>query len=60
MQFLLSEDITMKMDVTFCKCNCHSFILYLPYAYLTSYSTRLLQVSNDAKLFMADVAYESH
>jgi hypothetical protein len=23
-----------KVDVTFCKCNCHSFALYLPYASL--------------------------
>jgi hypothetical protein len=36
----------MEMDVTFCKCNCQSFILYLPYASLTSYSTRQLQISN--------------
>jgi hypothetical protein len=23
-----------KVDVTFCKCNCQSFLLYLPYASL--------------------------
>jgi hypothetical protein len=60
MQFLLSEEIAMKMDVAFCKYNCHTFILYLPYLWLTSYSTELLQFSHDAKLFMADGAYESH
>jgi hypothetical protein len=48
-----------KWMFTFCKCNCHSFILYLPYAKLTSYSTRLMQISNDAKLIMIDSAYKS-
>jgi hypothetical protein len=47
-----------KMDVTFCKCNCHSFTLCLPYAKLTSYSTEYMQISNDAKLIMADGAYQ--
>jgi hypothetical protein len=32
--------------------------LYLPYAKLTSYSTGLMQISNDAKLIMADGAYK--
>jgi hypothetical protein len=45
-----------KMDVTFGKCNCHSFTLCLPYAKLASYSTGLMQVSNDTKLIMADGA----
>jgi hypothetical protein len=44
------------MDVTIGKCNCHSFTLCLPYAKLTSYSTGLMQVSNDGKLIMADGA----
>jgi hypothetical protein len=39
---------------TFCKYNCHSFALCLPYVNLTSYSTRHMQISNDAKLNMAD------
>jgi hypothetical protein len=39
-----------KWMFTFCKCNCHSFPLYLPYAKLTLYSTRHIQISNDAKL----------
>jgi hypothetical protein len=43
-----------KMDVTFGKCNCYSFALCLPYAKLASYSTRLMQVSNDPKLIMVD------
>jgi hypothetical protein len=43
-----------KMDVTFGKCNCYSFALCLPYSKLASYSTRLTQVSNDAKLNLAD------
>jgi hypothetical protein len=57
MQFLLSKEIALKMDVIFCKCNCLSFILYLPYAWLTSKSTGLLQLSNDAKLLIADGVY---
>jgi hypothetical protein len=47
-----------KMDVTFGKCNCYSFALCLPYGTLASYSTRLIQVSNDAKLNKADGAYK--
>jgi hypothetical protein len=35
------------MDVTFCKCNCQSFPLYLRYAKLTSNSTGHMQISND-------------
>jgi hypothetical protein len=45
-----------KMDVTFGKCNFYSFALCLPYAKLASYSTGLMQVSNDPKLIMADGA----
>jgi hypothetical protein len=44
------------MDVTFDKCNCYSVALSLPYAKLASYSTGLMQVSNDPKLIMADGA----
>jgi hypothetical protein len=50
----------MEMDVILCKCNCLSFILYLPYVWLISYSTGVLQLSNDSKLVMTDGAYESH
>jgi hypothetical protein len=39
---------------TFCKYNCHSFALCLPYAKLSLYSTRHVQTSNDAKLNMTD------
>jgi hypothetical protein len=46
-----------KWMFTICKCNCLSFILCLPYAKLTLYSTRHTQISNDAKLIMADGAY---
>jgi hypothetical protein len=45
------------MNVTFCKCNCHSFALCLPYAKFLSYSTGYVQISNDGKLNMADVAH---
>jgi hypothetical protein len=31
MHFWLSEEIAMEMDVIFLKCNCHSFIFYLPH-----------------------------
>jgi hypothetical protein len=34
------------------------FSLCLPYARLSSYSTRHMQISNDVKLNMADGAYE--
>jgi hypothetical protein len=34
--------------------NCHSLTLCLPYAKLSSYSTGHVQISNDAKLNMAD------
>jgi hypothetical protein len=47
-----------KWMFTFCKYNCHSFILCLPYAKLTSYSTRHVQISNDTKLNMIDGAYK--
>jgi hypothetical protein len=43
---------------TFCKCNYHSFTLCLPYAKLTSYFTRHMQISNGAKLNMADGVYQ--
>jgi hypothetical protein len=43
-----------KWMFTFCKYNCHSFALCLPYAKLTSESTRRMQISNDAKLNMAE------
>jgi hypothetical protein len=46
------------MDVTFCKCNCHSFTLGLPYTEFTSYSTGHMQISNDANLIMVDGAYQ--
>jgi hypothetical protein len=47
-----------KWMFTFCKCNCHSFTLCLPYAKLTSYSTGHMQISNDAKLIIVDGAYQ--
>jgi hypothetical protein len=47
-----------KMDVTFCKCNCHSFALCLSYAKLSSYSIGNVQISNDAKLNMVDGAHK--
>jgi hypothetical protein len=43
---------------TFCKYNCHSFALCLPYANLSSYSIRHVQISNDAKLNMTDGAHK--
>jgi hypothetical protein len=48
-----------KWMFTFCKCNCHSFALCLPYAKLSSYSTGHVQISNDAKLNMADGAHKN-
>jgi hypothetical protein len=42
---------------------CYPLLMQLSLFYivwLTSYSTRLLQLSNDAKLVMADGAYESY
>jgi hypothetical protein len=42
----------------FCKYECHSYALFLTYAKLTSYSTRHVQISNDAKLNMIDGAYK--
>jgi hypothetical protein len=62
----VSPDVTLcivtpfmnKWMFTFCKYDCHSFALCLPYAKLTSESTRRMQISNDAKLNMADVAYK--
>jgi hypothetical protein len=47
------------MDDTFGKCNCYSFALCLPYAKLASYSTGLMQVSNDPKLIMQMVRTRS-
>jgi hypothetical protein len=47
-----------KRVFTISKCNCHSFTLYLHYAKLRSYSTRLMQIPNDAKLNMTDGAYK--
>jgi hypothetical protein len=46
------------MDVTFCKCHCHSFTLCLPYAKPASYSIGYVQISNDAKLNMTDGTYK--
>jgi hypothetical protein len=45
---------TNKRMFTVCKYNCHSFTLYLRYAKLTSYSTGLMQKSNDTMLNMID------
>jgi hypothetical protein len=53
--------ITMIMNkrmFTVCKCNCHSFTLYLCCANLTSYSIELMQISNGAELNMEDDAYK--
>jgi hypothetical protein len=47
-----------KSMFTFCKYNCHSFALCLPYAKITSYSTGHVQISNDEKLNMVDGAYK--
>jgi hypothetical protein len=47
-----------KWMFTFCKYNCHSFVLCLPYVELSSYSTGHMQISNDAKLNMVDGAYK--
>jgi hypothetical protein len=47
-----------KWMFTFYKCNCHSFALCIPYAKLSSYSTGHVQISNDAKLNMADGAHK--
>jgi hypothetical protein len=47
-----------KWMFTFWKCNCHSFTLCLPYAKLTSHSTRHMQISNDVKLIMANGTYQ--
>jgi hypothetical protein len=45
------------MDVYFLEIQLSPFSLYLPYAMLSSYFTGHLQISNDAKLNMADGAY---
>jgi hypothetical protein len=47
-----------KRIFTICKCNYDSFALYLHYAKLLSYSTGLMQISNGAKLNMADGVYK--
>jgi hypothetical protein len=47
-----------KRMFTICKCNCHSFTLYLCYAKLTPYSTGLIQTSKDAMLNMTDDAHK--
>jgi hypothetical protein len=47
-----------KWMFTFCKCNCHSVTLYLPYAKLSSYSTGYVQISNSVKLNVADGAHK--
>jgi hypothetical protein len=47
-----------KWMFIFCKYECHSYALFLTYAKLTSYSTRHVQISNDAKLNMIDGAYK--
>jgi hypothetical protein len=47
-----------KWMFTFCKYNCYSLTLCLPYAKLTSYSTGYVQISNDTKLNMIDGAYQ--
>jgi hypothetical protein len=39
---------------TFCKCNCHSVTLCLPYSKLSLYSTGHLQISNGVNLNVAD------
>jgi hypothetical protein len=63
---LAPSDVTLYMITpfknkwmfNFCKDNCHSFALCLPYAKLTSQSTGRMQISNDAKLNMADGVYK--
>jgi hypothetical protein len=47
-----------KWMFTICKCNCHSFTLCLLYPKLISYFSGHMQISNDAKLIMADGAYQ--
>jgi hypothetical protein len=54
--FYMITKLMNKWMFTFCKYNCHSFTLLLPYAKLSSYPTGHVQISNDAKLNMADVA----
>jgi hypothetical protein len=43
-----------KWMFTFCKCNCHSVTLCLPYSKLSLYSTGHLQISNGVNLNVAD------
>jgi hypothetical protein len=43
-----------KWVFTFCKCNCHSVTLCLPYVKLSSYPTKHVQISNGVKLNVAD------
>jgi hypothetical protein len=47
-----------KWMFTFGKCNCHSATLCLPYAKLSSYSTRHVQISNGVNLNVADGAHK--
>jgi hypothetical protein len=47
-----------KWMFTFCKYKCHSFTLCLPYVKLSSYSTGHVQISNSAKLNVADGAHK--
>jgi hypothetical protein len=47
-----------KWMFTICKSNCHSFTLCLLYPKLISYFSGHMQISNDAKLIMADGAYQ--
>jgi hypothetical protein len=56
--FCMITNLMNKSMFTFCKYNCHSFALCLPYAKITSYSTGHVQISNDEKLNMADGAYK--
>jgi hypothetical protein len=57
--FCLITKLMNKWMFTFCKYNCHSFALCSPYTKLSSYSTEHVQISNDAKLNMADGAYKN-
>jgi hypothetical protein len=47
-----------KLMFTFCKCNCHSVTLCLPYVKVSSYSTGHVQISNSVKLNVADDAHK--
>jgi hypothetical protein len=56
--FCMITKLMNKWLFTFCKYNCHSFALSLPYAKLSSYPIGHVQISNDAKFIMADGAYK--